>query len=616
MKGSLKRTPFAQLLREIAALQATGSLYLLEGEAKKVVFFEHGRPLFVRSNVLSECLGQFLAREGLITQDQCDRTLETIRRTGKKQGELLVEMGLLSEGNLAYALVAQVRHKLFDIFGWADGRYQFKPGPLPAGQGISPALPVSAVIVAGMVEHLTHDAALERLTPHMHLFPRLIGDIATLGEEVASVDLDRLASLDGSNSIQELLDESSESAGPPSFAALLVAAFEAELIEFASSRAPATAIEPSAHERARARGDEELIPAHEPSHFCRDFEDTPIPGKLPERPSVLGAEDDAMFADVDGADRPASQPEAAAVTEGTASRARVPGLEDLVAAETDDIDETFENDEVEFLEEAESLDADDHGLAAPHDEDEDEDEGAAALAEPALSNDAVTALADPDAEIDDDLALDVPADLLSGDELDDLALEPGLEGGDLGDLGDDVDLSLPEAADEGGDLDGAPLGAEADGGALDEDEDLDELDELDEVEEADAAEVDSDDPEMKAAMHYARAEIAFSQADWATCAQELEAAYEVGLDVPELHGMLAYARYRGAEDGAEMVDHALELLDYAEGLDPALAVLHSYRAAILFEQHRMHEAEAALAEALRLDPYEELALQVRDGRTS
>jgi hypothetical protein len=99
-KGSLRRFPVPRLVREVGKAKLTGSLYLLSGQTKKVVFFEAGHAVFVRSNVLSECLGQVLAQEGLITQEQCEQTLEAIRRTGKKQGELLVEMGLLSEGNL------------------------------------------------------------------------------------------------------------------------------------------------------------------------------------------------------------------------------------------------------------------------------------------------------------------------------------------------------------------------------------------------------------------------------------------------------------------------------------------------------------------------------------
>ncbi|MFY0531987.1 DUF4388 domain-containing protein [Nannocystis pusilla] len=131
-KGSLKRVPFSSLLRDIGGAGVTGSLYLMSGDTKKVVFFVDGRPTVVRSNLASEFLGQVLTDQGLITQEQCDNTLEAIRRTGKKQGELLVEMGILSEHNLRYGLEEQLRRKLFEIFAWEEGRFQFKEGPSPS----------------------------------------------------------------------------------------------------------------------------------------------------------------------------------------------------------------------------------------------------------------------------------------------------------------------------------------------------------------------------------------------------------------------------------------------------------------------------------------------------
>ena len=128
VRGSLRKVPFARLLVGLSRARATGTLYLLREETKKVVFFEKGTPVFVRSNVQSECLGQRLATDGLITQEQCDQTLEAIRRTGKKQGELLVEMGILSKGNLQHGLVNQLEFKLAEVLAWREGKYQFKAG--------------------------------------------------------------------------------------------------------------------------------------------------------------------------------------------------------------------------------------------------------------------------------------------------------------------------------------------------------------------------------------------------------------------------------------------------------------------------------------------------------
>ncbi len=234
LKGTLRRNPFPKLVRQIARTRSTGSLFLLNGNTKKVVFFDAGQPVSVRSNVLSECLGQILAREGLITQSQCDQTLESIRRTGKKQGELLVEMGILSEGNLRYGLEAQLRHKLYDIFAWDDGKYQYKPEAKGDDYGMRFEAPAERLILVAVLETSNEARAREALEPHVERFPLVepgeVGELDIMPEE-----RQLLASLDGSRSLAELL------AGPtepkvPSLALLLFAGIQAGTIKLANTR--------------------------------------------------------------------------------------------------------------------------------------------------------------------------------------------------------------------------------------------------------------------------------------------------------------------------------------------------------------------------------------------
>jgi len=72
LQGTLKRVPFARLLRRLYASKASGSLLLLRDASKestkKIVVFEGGYPVSVKSNVLAECLGQILVSRKLITE--------------------------------------------------------------------------------------------------------------------------------------------------------------------------------------------------------------------------------------------------------------------------------------------------------------------------------------------------------------------------------------------------------------------------------------------------------------------------------------------------------------------------------------------------------------------
>ena len=159
LRGALKRTPFARLLQRLFAGRKTGSLLLMRDTTKKIVFFAAGYPVSVRSNVLGECLGQILLQERLISNEALQDSLRRMKAEKRHQGEILVEMGVLSPYNLSRALVEQAEAKLFEIFAWPDGQYMFKEGDAPPTEapGLGPALRLdrspAALILEGVRRH-------------------------------------------------------------------------------------------------------------------------------------------------------------------------------------------------------------------------------------------------------------------------------------------------------------------------------------------------------------------------------------------------------------------------------------------------------------------------------
>ncbi|SEA76900.1 Response regulator containing CheY-like receiver, AAA-type ATPase, and DNA-binding domains [Desulfuromusa kysingii] len=113
-----------QLYRE----KATGLLHLQRGDAKKIIYIKDGYPIFARSNVLSECLGRMLVAEGIITQVDCDQSVERSTETRRLQGTVLIEMGLLTPHEVQEALIRQVTNKLLSTFAWKSGTCQFVYG--------------------------------------------------------------------------------------------------------------------------------------------------------------------------------------------------------------------------------------------------------------------------------------------------------------------------------------------------------------------------------------------------------------------------------------------------------------------------------------------------------
>ncbi len=124
-RGNLKDVPFPELLSAFYQKKLTGVLLLKYEKIKKIIYIRDGRPIFIKSNLLNECLGRILVREKMITEEELNESVKLMKDSGRQQGTILIEMGAISPHNLKYGLEKQLEIKLYDIFGWPEGEYQF-----------------------------------------------------------------------------------------------------------------------------------------------------------------------------------------------------------------------------------------------------------------------------------------------------------------------------------------------------------------------------------------------------------------------------------------------------------------------------------------------------------
>ncbi len=126
-RGLLAEIPFCELMAQMYREKANGALLLRRDKLKKIVYFRNGYPSFVKSNRLNECLGKVMVREKMITENDCEESIKLMKKSKHQQGTVLIKMGCISPHNLQYALEMQLQVKLFDLFGWEDGDYQYNP---------------------------------------------------------------------------------------------------------------------------------------------------------------------------------------------------------------------------------------------------------------------------------------------------------------------------------------------------------------------------------------------------------------------------------------------------------------------------------------------------------
>ncbi len=125
--GALSRIPFPLVLHHLHGMRASGVLHLTSGKKRKWIQLRDGYPLAVRSNMVGETLGHFLVRTGRITKAELEECLGRMG-SGKRQGEILVAMDVLSEIEMVEILREQADEKIFEIFSWQSGSFRFERG--------------------------------------------------------------------------------------------------------------------------------------------------------------------------------------------------------------------------------------------------------------------------------------------------------------------------------------------------------------------------------------------------------------------------------------------------------------------------------------------------------
>jgi len=173
LQGNLADTSLPQLLHNLYALQATGLLHISLEERKKVIYVLDGYPIFVRSNLVRECFGNMLVGKEIISERECESSLQAVRETGRLQGTVLIEMGLITPQQLHDLLKAQASEKLLEIFSWPEGAFRFVPAAEFKQSVTRIQMSPANLIYQGIRAHYSEERLDAILKPHLERYPAL-----------------------------------------------------------------------------------------------------------------------------------------------------------------------------------------------------------------------------------------------------------------------------------------------------------------------------------------------------------------------------------------------------------------------------------------------------------
>ncbi len=148
-EGPKERSGFHDLLVRLCREEVTGVLYMARGTLERTFHFKDGACIFATSNAIDDGLVAHLLRRGVISLS--DRE-ETARRllSNKRVGTILLEMGVIDEGDLLATVREQLSEIIFDTFRWEQGDFRFQPGELPTIEEITLNRTVEDLVFAGV----------------------------------------------------------------------------------------------------------------------------------------------------------------------------------------------------------------------------------------------------------------------------------------------------------------------------------------------------------------------------------------------------------------------------------------------------------------------------------
>lgn len=209
LQGDLSLVQFADVLTFVSMVRRSGKLVLLHEELERTIYWNRGEIVFATSNSPEHSLGQFLLRNGKITEDQYVESRE--RLTGDtRHGKLLVQMGAISPKDLWWGVKNQVLEIVYSLFAWERGEFAFFESDEQLQERILLSLNTAAIIMEGIRRLDEGEMIRERITSLVVVYSVVPGSEAQLPSlELSDQEMDLFHLIDGARSIRALIRDSS-----------------------------------------------------------------------------------------------------------------------------------------------------------------------------------------------------------------------------------------------------------------------------------------------------------------------------------------------------------------------------------------------------------------------
>jgi hypothetical protein len=208
-EGDLRRIQIADVLSFVAMIRGSGKLLLRQARLERTLHWKDGEIVFASSNSPDQSLGQFLLRNGKVTQEQYE---ESQRRVGPnmRHGKVLVQMGLISPNDLWWGLQNQALEIIYSLFNWNEGSFSFvEAAEEILSERIALSINTSGAIMEG-IRRLDETVRIrEKITSLDMVFTKIAGEVPDFqGLEMSENEIAVYNNIDGRLTVRDLIAKS------------------------------------------------------------------------------------------------------------------------------------------------------------------------------------------------------------------------------------------------------------------------------------------------------------------------------------------------------------------------------------------------------------------------
>lgn len=208
IKGSLKEASLPDVIQLLALGRRSGCLSVADRQNFGYIYFDAGRIVYASIVNRRDRLGDLLIRSGRLSEDRLREAIAIqARAPDRKIGQVLVEMGALTQEDLESHIRVQIEEAVYYLFTWTSGSFNFEAGVRPEREDLLVSLNPENLLLEGARRVDEWELIAKKIPSFDLLFTLDPSQVEGSDVDLSAEQHQLLPLLDGTRDVRQLMEE-------------------------------------------------------------------------------------------------------------------------------------------------------------------------------------------------------------------------------------------------------------------------------------------------------------------------------------------------------------------------------------------------------------------------